>query len=99
MSDRDSLSLPFMPASMVAARAGLTRSMTVSGGAAFALGEIGYVHTDGTVRKAQSDGTSTEAEASVICVAAAGVANGAAGRFRFLGVVAGLSGGTAGALA
>lgn len=79
--------------------AGLAELLTVSGGAAFALGEVGYIHTDGTVRKAQADGTPAEAEVAVICIASAGVANGASGAFRYLGLVPGLSGGTPGALA
>lgn len=83
----------------ILAIAGVVAQFTVSGGAAFAFGEVGYIHTDGTVRKAQSDGTSAEADAAVICTTAAGVANGASGSFRLVGVTNGLSGGTAGSLA
>lgn len=80
----------------VPALAGLTKALTVSGGVAFAYGELGYLHTDGTVRKAQSDGTSAEAEGAVMCVQVGGVLSGASGTFRLLGVVTGLSGGLAG---
>lgn len=74
-------------------------TLTVSGGAAFALGELGYIHTDGTVRKAINSGTEAQAYAKAICVAAAGVADGASGLFLCCsGIVAGLSGGTAAAL-
>lgn len=74
--------------------------LAVSGGAAFVYGELGYIHTDGTVRKAQSDGTLEEAWAEVLCVEPAGVANLASGLFLAgPGVVTGLSGGTAGSLA
>lgn len=73
-------------------------TLTVSGGAAFAKGEIGYLHTDGTVRKA-IDTSATTAEAVCICVAPAGVADLASGLFLCAsGLVTGLSGGTAGAL-
>lgn len=78
---------------------GLAELLTVSGGVAFALGEVGYIHTDGTVRKADANDTPEKAEAQVICIASAGVANGASGAFRYLGLVTGLSGGTAGSLA
>lgn len=71
-----------LSASAIASRAGLTAALVVSGGVAFAFGEIGYLHTDGTVRKAQSDGTVAEAAAEVICVQATGVASGSSGTFR-----------------
>lgn len=74
-------------------------TLAVSGGANFAKGEIGYIHTDGTVRKAINSGTEAQAYARVICVASAGVASGASGYFLCAsGIVTGLSGGTAGAL-
>lgn len=76
---------------------GVADRLTVSGGAAFAYGEVGYIHTDGTVRKAQADGTAAEAEAKVICINSTSVASGSAGLFRIApGRVPGLSGGTAG---
>jgi hypothetical protein len=75
------------------------RPYTVSGGVAFAYGEIGYLLADGTVRLAQSDGTQAEADAVVMCVAAAGVADGASGLFVTGADVPGLSGGTPGSLA
>lgn len=73
--------------------------LTVSGGAAFALGQLAYIHTDGTARKAINSGTQEQAYARAICVAPAGVADGAAGLFLCgPGIVTGLSGGTAPAL-
>jgi hypothetical protein len=72
------------------------KTKTVSGGTAFAYGEVGYIHTDGTVRLGQ---VTTEAAATiaVVCLAAAGVASGAAGLFGFPGcLVGGLSGLTIG---
>ena len=55
--------------------------LTVSGGNAFALGEVGYSHTDGTVRRGTPAGTEAEAQIAVVCLVAAGVANGASGLF------------------
>jgi hypothetical protein len=79
--------------------AGLAELLTVSGGVAFAYGEIGYLHTDGTVRKAQADSTDLKASAAVICIVTAGVADGASGAFRYLGPVTFPTAvGTAGAL-
>ena len=73
--------------------------LTVSGGSAFALGEVGYVHTDGTVRRGTPAGTEAQAQIAVICMVAAGVANGAVGLFGFGGcLVTGLSGLTPAAL-
>ncbi len=72
--------------------------LTVSGGVAFAYGEVGYIHTDGTVRKSQRDGTQIEAVTQVICISTA-VADGAAGLFHGPGRIPGLSGGTGGSLA
>ena len=84
----------------IAAGLGVFASLTVSGGSAFAYGEVGYIHTDGSVRRGQSDGTEAEAQIEVICVQSGGVADGATGLFRVApGPVTGLSGGTAGSLA
>jgi len=73
--------------------------LTVSGGSAFALGQVGYIHTDGTVRRSTPAGTEAEAQIAVVCLVAAGVANGASGLFG-LGacIVTGLSALTPGAL-
>lgn len=72
-------------------------TLTVSGGAAFAYGEIGYLHTDGTVRKAIATGATT-AFARCMCITAAGVADAASGTFLVApGIVSSLSGGTIGA--
>lgn len=74
--------------------------LTVSGGADFAYGDIGYIHTDGTVRKSQNDGTSAEAEAEVVCLEADGVDDTLTGDFAAAGgFIPGLTGGSAGALA
>lgn len=74
------------------------QTLTVSGGAGFVRGEIGYIHTDGTVRKAINSGTEAQAYARVICVSTS-IADGASGLFLCAcGIVTGLSGGTAGAL-
>ena len=70
-------------------------TLPVSGGVAFAYGEVGYLHTDGTVRKSQRDGTQVEAKTQVICLSAT-IADGAAGLFRGPGRITGLSGGTGG---
>jgi hypothetical protein len=79
--------------------AGSLQQLTVSGGTAFANGDLGYIHTDGTVRPALSLGTAVEAFAEAVCVAAGGVADGAAGTFLVgTGVVEDLTGGTPGAL-
>ncbi len=72
---------------------------TLTAGATFVLGEVGYIHTDGTVLKAQSDNTVTDSAAMVICIESAGVLSAATGLFSPNGFVSGLSGGTAGSLA
>jgi len=73
--------------------------LTVSGGSAFALGEVGYIHTDGTVRRGTPAGTEAQAQIAVVCLVAAGVADAASGLFGFGGcLVTGLSGLTPGAL-
>lgn len=67
--------------------------LTVSGGSAFALGNVGYLHTDGTVRLGSPSGTEAQAQIAVVCLAAAGVADAASGLFGFGGcLVTGLSG-------
>jgi len=72
--------------------------LTVSGGVAFVYGELGYYHTDGTVRKAINSSL-LASFCEVICIEAAGVASGSAGLFRVApGLVTGLSGGTANAI-
>lgn len=73
--------------------------LTNSDAAAFVYGEVGYLHTDGTVKKCQSDGTEAEAQLEVICIEAAGVAVAAPGTFSTGGIIPGLTGGSAGALA
>ena len=69
------------------------------GATAFALGDVGYISADNTVKLALSNGTIAQASALCICIEAAGVAAGATGRFVFGGRVTGLAGGTAGTLA
>ncbi len=67
----------------------ITQILTVSGGAGFVLGEIGYIHTDDTVRKA----INTSALAAYCTVMALGtIANGAAGLFLCVPGVIDLSG-------
>lgn len=73
--------------------------LTNSDATAFARGQIGYRHTDFTVRKA-IDTSALAAEACYICIASAGVAAGASGLFLACpGVVKGLTGGVATGLA
>ncbi len=80
--------------------ANAAQKLVVSGGVAMIFPEIGYIHTDGTVRKAQSDGTEAEAGAAVLCLSTVSVASGSTGLFLGPGnFIDGLSGGTAGALA
>lgn len=84
----------------VRVRNGSARVLTTSGGASFAYGELGYIHTDGTVRKSQADGTAAEAECMVICVNGTSIASGSTGLFQFPGaLVTDLTGGTAGSRA
>jgi hypothetical protein len=84
----------------VRVRNGSAHVMTTSGGASFAYGEVGYIHTDGTVRKSQADGSAAEAECLVMCVNASSISSGGTGLFQFPGgLVTGLTGGTAGSLA
>ena len=47
----------------------------------FAYGQAGYLLADGSVRPARSDVSQVVADAVVMCVAPAGVANGATGLF------------------
>jgi hypothetical protein len=59
-------------------------------------GELAYVFTDGTLKRATKNGTEAQAYATHICVSVGGVTAGSTGRFTTLGRVTGLAGGTAG---
>lgn len=72
-------------------------SMLMTAGETFNYGEIGYIkQSDGKIYKAKANGTAAEAEAQVICAAAAGVLIDVSGLFAAQGFLSGLSGGTNG---
>lgn len=52
-----------------------------SHGSNLVFGNVCYVHTDDTVKKAQSDGTAPEAISLVLCVNPSAIANGDEGLF------------------
>jgi hypothetical protein len=68
-------------------------------GSALAYGEVCFIDTDGTAKKATNAGTEQQARARWICVTRGGLADNAVGVFSGPGMVSGLSGGVAGSSA
>jgi hypothetical protein len=73
--------------------------LTNGSGGALTFGDVCYIDTDGTAKKATNAGTEQQARARWICLTRGGLANAAVGVFSGPGKVAELSGGVAGSSA